>query len=81
MGEGADRLAGREIILEHIDYGDVIRVNAIDAATGLEASASGPRTAARTDLERLAMGKLARRLFDGPQGGGSSDPPGRGRQV
>jgi hypothetical protein len=83
VGEGADRLAGREIILEWIDYGDLIRVNAIDAATGVEAWASGPRAALRADLEKIALRKLARRLFDGPQGsaGGSDAPPNRGRKL
>jgi hypothetical protein len=86
MGEGADRLAGREIILEWIDYGDVIRVNAVDAETGVEASATGPRAARRVDLERLALGKLARRLFDAPRArpgpdDNPDDAPERGRKV
>ncbi len=87
MGRDADPLAGREIILEWNEYGDVVRVNAIDAETGVEASASGPRSVARYDLEKLALKGLARKLFGGvpPPPDGSPDTsggaPGRGRIV
>jgi hypothetical protein len=57
-----DPLAGREIYLELIELGELLRVNAVDAATGLEAFAAGPRTASRHEIERIALGKLARRL-------------------
>jgi hypothetical protein len=76
MVEPADRLAGREIILELIDYGELVRVTAVDAETGLEATATGPRTAARSDLEKIALRKLARRVFGPPSPDG---PPTRRR--
>ncbi len=94
MREAADPLAGREIYLELLEIGDLLRVNAVDAATGLEAFAAGPVTAPRQELERIALGKLARRLAgEGvvaapqPNPGGSSSPNSgpqtqqRGRRV
>ncbi len=89
MGRDADPLAGREIILEWNEYGDVVRVNAIDAGSGVEASASGPRSAARYDLKKLALKGLARKLFGGaspfpdgpPDNKASGGAPGRGRIV
>ena len=75
MSGSDDRLRNREIILEWLDYGDLIRVNAIDTATGVEASATGPRTADRNDLERFALRKLARRLFDAPDPDPQSNTP------
>jgi hypothetical protein len=62
MGSAPDPLAGREIYLELIEFGELLRVNAVDAETGLESFAAGPRSASRLEIERLALGKLARRL-------------------
>lgn len=58
----AETLGGREVILEFIPAGGAVRVAAIDAATGVEAVVMGPARAARADLERLALTKLARAL-------------------
>ncbi len=55
-------LKGREVIVEIIDRGAFFSVAAIDATTGVEAVASGPSHALEADVERLAVGKLARRL-------------------
>jgi hypothetical protein len=86
-------LEGREIILEWVDHGQFVTVNAVDVETGVETSASGPRTATQHDLETLAMGKLARRLAaasapeDEPQDEDEAarddeeGEPGRGRLV
>ena len=59
-GEGADPLG--EIFLEYITLGDSAKVCAIHAATGEEAVAVGPATAPREALEKLAIGKLRRKL-------------------
>ena len=61
-------MSERETLLEFIVLGDFAKVSAIDAETGIEVSVIGPATAARHDLERLAVGKLQRRLM-GPTGG------------
>ena len=55
-------MAGREIFIEIVRYGDTVKVTAIDPDTGLEAVALGPASAARADLERIAVGKLERAL-------------------
>ena len=61
-GSGSGRRApsGRsgEIILEFVSIGKMIRVVAVDAASGLEATIVGPANAARADLERVAVRKL-----------------------
>jgi hypothetical protein len=84
VSRSVDPLAGREIILEWREYGDVLRVTAIDAETGHEAAAAGPRTAARADLERLALNMLTRKLFGeppAPDAPPEEGAPGRGRLV
>ena len=62
MSEDRDLLAGREIIFEFSQRGDYIRVAAIDVDTGIEVYAMGPLNALQTDLEKIAAGKLVRRL-------------------
>jgi len=52
----------QEVYFEFIVIGAVVKVVAIDAATGTEVSVMGPANAARSDLERLALGKLKARL-------------------
>jgi hypothetical protein len=68
-------LSERETLLEFIMLGDFAKVSAIDAETGIEVSVIGPANAARHDLERLAVGKLNRRL-----NGGSAPKSGPGRR-
>ena len=60
----ADRPADgeREIYFEFTAIGTSVRVAAIDAATGVEVAAIGPASAARADLEQLALAKLKARL-------------------
>ncbi|MBI1185970.1 MAG: serine hydroxymethyltransferase [Alphaproteobacteria bacterium] len=67
----------REIFFEIARLGDVMRVSAIDGETGLEATAIGPANALQSDLERIALGKLERKLAS-PQNG---SPPRPGRVV
>ena len=52
----------REVFFEFTVIGAVVKVVAIDAATGTEVSVIGPVSAAQADLEQLAVGKLKARL-------------------
>jgi hypothetical protein len=51
-----------EVYFELIAIGHSVKVTAIHAASGTEVSVVGPASAARSDLERLAIQKLAARL-------------------
>ena len=52
----------REVYFEFTAIGATMRVAAIDSATGIEVTVIGPVSAARADLERLALAKLKARL-------------------
>jgi hypothetical protein len=52
----------REVFFEFTVIGAVVKVVAIDAATGTEVTIMGPVSAAQADLEQLAVGKLRARL-------------------
>ena len=52
----------REVYFEFTAIGAVVKVAAIDAATGVEVSVMGPASAAQSDLEQLALAKLKARL-------------------
>jgi hypothetical protein len=52
----------REVLFEFTVIGTVVKVAAIDAATGIEVSVMGPVHAARADMQRLALAKLNTRL-------------------
>ena len=87
------QLDDRAIYFEALTLGDLVRVAAIDAATGIEVVVSGPATAARFDLERLAKRKLHRALVEagvlaseqdegqGARSGPPASAPGRGKLV
>ena len=51
-----------EVFFVFIAIGAVVKVVAIDGATGTEVSVIGPVSAAQADLEQLAVGKLKARL-------------------
>ena len=51
-----------EIYFEFTAIGRNVKVAAIHAASGTEVSVMGPASAARSDLERLALQKLMARL-------------------
>jgi hypothetical protein len=51
-----------EVFLEFYPIGASLKVSAIHAATGIEVSAIAPANAARADLHRLVLKKLAARL-------------------
>ncbi len=48
-----------EIYVEFTVIGAYAKVTAIDAASGVEASITGPARANRSDLEKLAVRRLA----------------------
>ncbi len=50
------------VYLEFQTVGHIVKVSAIDPATGTEVSTFGPVGAARSALEQLALAKLKRRL-------------------
>jgi len=52
----------REVYFEFTAIGASVKVVAIDAATGTEVTVIGPANAARSDLQRLAVGKLNLKL-------------------
>lgn len=52
----------RDVYFEFTAIGDVVKVVAIDAATGTEVTVMGPSGAAQHDMQRLALGKLKARL-------------------
>jgi len=52
----------RDIYFELVRLGHSVKVVAIDSLTAVEVSVVGPATAARSDLERLALRKLQARL-------------------
>jgi hypothetical protein len=58
-GKGLDVLSGRAVILEFVRVGAAVEVRAVDEVTGIEAVAVAPADAARADVERLALRKLA----------------------
>lgn len=48
----------REIIFEFTPIGASVKVTAVDVTSGLEVSVVAPSSAARTELERIALQKL-----------------------
>jgi hypothetical protein len=52
----------REVLFEFTAIGTVVKVAAIDAASGIEVSVVGPLRASRADLQKLALAKLNARL-------------------
>ncbi len=58
----ADDSTPSEVYFEFTPHGRIVKVSAIDAATGIEVSVMGPATAAQSDLQRLALQKLKIRL-------------------
>jgi hypothetical protein len=51
-----------EVIVEFVSAGGFLRCAVVDVDTGAEAHATGPVSAGRDALERIAMGKLKRAL-------------------
>jgi ABC-type Zn2+ transport system substrate-binding protein/surface adhesin len=51
-----------EVIVEMRPVGSVVRVAAIDVATGTEVVVMGPASASQQTLEQVAIAKLRRKL-------------------
>jgi len=51
-----------EAYLEFRPVGNQVRVAAIDAASGIEVVVFGPTSAAQSELQRIALRKLQRRM-------------------
>jgi hypothetical protein len=58
----APHASPREVLFEFTVIGTVVKVAAIDAATGIEVSIMAPAHATRGDLQKLALAKLNARL-------------------
>jgi hypothetical protein len=58
----ASRADQGEVIIEMRPVGSVVRVAAVDVASGTEVVVFGPATAPQRALEELAVNKLKRRL-------------------
>jgi uncharacterized protein DUF6898 len=54
-----------EVLFEFTAIGRTVKVVAIHAASGTEVSVVAPATAARADLQRLALQKLRAKLKSG----------------
>ena len=52
----------RHVYFEHTVFGRSVKVVAIDSLTAIEVSIIGPATAAKADLERVAVRKLIARI-------------------
>jgi hypothetical protein len=58
----SSRAGQGEVIIEMRPVGSVVRVAAVDVATGTEVVVFGPANAPQRSLEELAVNKLKRRL-------------------
>lgn len=76
----SDREDAGEVIFEIVRIGDVQRVAAIDAATGVEVVIQAPANAALADVRALALRKLERALA-GDESDESTPPPRPGKLV
>ena len=56
---------GGEILLEFVRVGVQLRVSAIDAKTGVEVVIVAPANAPRSQIEKVAVAKLKRKLASG----------------
>ncbi len=56
---GQDPLAGREVILEFHQIGQIVKVTAMDVASLTEISIQGPANAGQEMLKRNAVKRLA----------------------
>lgn len=50
--------ATREVLIEMARMGSIMRVTAVDAATGTEVVIQGPANASQKELQKVAIAKL-----------------------
>lgn len=83
MTSRRDPLEGRDIIVEFTKRGEFQRVIAVDVESGVEAIATGPLNAPKSDLEHIALGKLTRRLQQdkSPSSDNKTKPRPKGRGL
>jgi hypothetical protein len=62
MADNQRNALSNEVYFELTQVGTAVKVVAIDGGSGIEVSIVGPASAARSDLERLALAKLKARL-------------------
>lgn len=62
MSPGGPSRRSGEVIVEFVQAGGFLRCAAVDVDSGTEATATGPVSAGRAVLERIALGKLKRAL-------------------
>ncbi len=55
-------MAGSEVYIEMIRLGTIVKVNAVDANTGVEVSIQGPASTSQEQLKKIAIDKLHYRL-------------------
>ena len=53
-----------EVYFTFQPVGSAVKVTAIDAKTGIEVVIMGPHTASQSDLERVALRKLQKRIAE-----------------
>lgn len=68
----------REIIFEFTPIGASVKVTAVDVTSGLEVSVIAPSSAARSELERIALQKLRYMLTRKTEEGADKKAPGDG---
>jgi hypothetical protein len=77
----SDREDAGEVFFEITRVGDVQRVAAIDAATGVEVVIQAPANASLVDVRALALRKLERALADDSDDSASPPPSRPGKLV
>jgi hypothetical protein len=58
-----------EVLFEFVRIGMQMRVSAIDPKTGMEVVIVAPANAPRSQIEKVAMAKLRRKLAEGGEDG------------
>lgn len=76
------RVSGeREVFFEITRIGELQRVAAVDANTGIEVVVQAPAAASLADVRALALRKLQRALERAANEGGATPPPRPGKLV
>jgi len=70
-------MADGEVYFEFVQVGQMMRVAAIDAATGTEIIVITPVRASKGHMQQLALAKLRRKLAEAPQVTAAIPPSGK----